>query len=281
MGRTTERCGYMGCSHMVSRRKGCGDRLCPRNAEASGTPLPGRSPMPPSTINQDPFATTAVRTRVTDLALLDPMTPLREIEFAVIDVETNHFTPDGNGERLGEIVQLGVVIATTERIIDRWATNIRPLSGDPGPTDVHGLTAEDLRAAPTFAEAHHELLDRFDGRPIVGHNLVRFDAWWVRSELRRIGYATRKGVVGIDTIDLARGAPVDYDSNRLGPLCHHYGVPLEGWHRADVDAEATAGLLPHLFAAHSMQVIGDLTSRYKKARGPVSWLESTGSSPAD
>ncbi|AXV10267.1 DNA polymerase III, epsilon subunit (plasmid) [Euzebya pacifica] len=209
---------------------------------------------------------------MTDLTLLDPATPLSQVEFAVIDVETNDFTPDGNDERQGEIVQVGVAIATTSGIIDRWASNIRPLSGDPGRTDIHGLTADDLKDAPTFAEVHHQLLALFDGRPIVGHGLIRFDAWWVRSELRRLGYVTRKGVVGIDTLDFARGAPVAYHSNRLGPLCEHYGISLDGWHSADVDAEATAGLLPHLFDAHSIQVVGDLTGRYKKARGPVSWL---------
>lgn len=272
MGRTTERCGYKGCAHMISRRKGCGDRLCPRNAETA-MPAPAAPSTAPAIISRDPFATTAVRTRVTDLTLLDPATPLSEVEFAVIDVETNDFTPDGNGERQGEIVEIGVVIATTGGIVDRWSSRVRPLSGDPGRTDIHRITAEDLKGAPTFAEIHHDLLARFDGRPIVGHGLIRFDAWWVRSELRRLGYSTRKGVVGIDTLDLARGAPIDFDSNRLGPLCAHYGVNLDGWHSADVDAEATAGLLPHLFGAHSMRSVGDLTGRYKKSRGPVSWLE--------
>lgn len=78
---------------------------------------------------------------------------------------------------------------------------------------------------------------------------------------------------GIDTLDMARGAPIDYGSNRLGPLYEHYGISLDGWHSADIDAEATAGLMGHLFAAHDLSTAGELTSRYTKARGPVDWID--------
>lgn len=216
---------------------------------------------------------TGAAPRVADLSDLPPETPLAHVEFAVVDVESNFWVPESQSGKRGDIVSIGAVVARGDgTVVDRWYSLVRPPSGNPGPTEVHDITEEMLADAPSFGDVHEELLALMDRRPVVGHNLV-FDARFIRAELRRIGYATRPGVVGLDTLDLARGAPRDFGANRLKSLCDHFNEPLDGWHSADADADATARLLPHLFGEHGLHDVGDLLGVYEKARGPLSWIE--------
>src|SRR5882672_3596764 len=87
--------------------------------------------------------------------------------FAVLDFETTGF--DAN--HYDRVVEVGVVLLSSDGYIeDEWSTLLDP-GRDVGPTDVHGICASDVRAAPTFAAIAPKLLKDLRKRVVVSHNI--------------------------------------------------------------------------------------------------------------
>lgn len=108
-------------------------------------------------------------------ALLD--LPLTQITFAVLDVETT-----GNIPGLDRVVELAVVIQKgREEPVVAIDTLVNPLR-EMGATEIHGLTDEDVREAPTFSQIRGLLASQLAGRIVVAHN-AEFDLAVLRSEL--------------------------------------------------------------------------------------------------
>ena len=159
----------------------------------------------------------------------------------MIDVETTGLEPADD-----RVIEVAVVRTDPRgRVTDEWSTLVDP-GRDAGPTDVHGITDNDLIGAGAFEEQAAELSRRTRGCVLVAHNLA-FDAAFLAAEQRRAprGPAALAGVeAGLCTLELSRrllARPTDGWS--LGALCASLEVPLQGAHRALVDARATAGLL--------------------------------------
>ncbi len=173
--------------------------------------------------------------------------------FAVVDVETTGFSPIRD-----RIVELAVVVLDPGgREIDAFATLLDPGCG-PGPTHVHGITAEDLVGAPTFAEVHPHLATLLSGRVLVGHNVARFDLEFVREECRRVGGAPL--VVGdvpmIDTMTVGRDHLGLYGRSKLVDCCDYFGIVWEDHHSALGDARATAALCSAMRASLGDPALG-------------------------
>jgi DNA polymerase-3 subunit epsilon len=166
--------------------------------------------------------------------------PVGDAGFAVVDVETTGLVPGTD-----RVVEVAVVRTDAHgAVVDEWSTLVDP-GGDPGASDIHGITLADLHGAATFAEVAPELARRLDGRILVAHNLP-FDAAFLAAEQRP---SLRGATGGLCTLQLSRavlGRPAGGWS--LGALCTEVGVPLDDAHRALADARATAGLLEALLA---------------------------------
>lgn len=146
---------------------------------------------------------------------------------AVIDVETTGLY---NSDRVVEIAI--VTLDASGVVVEEFDTLVNP-GRDVGPTWIHQVTASMVTSAPMFNEVAHHVAARVDGAVCVAHNLP-FDRRMVGNELERAGIDIDWGV-GLDTLS-ATGC-------KLGVACEDYGVPLDGAHRALVDARATAKLL--------------------------------------
>lgn len=182
---------------------------------------------------------------------LGPRTRLRDVEFAVLDTETN----DGDPRR-ASVLQVAVVVCTGDGTVrERWSSFVRPPDGDVGPTEIHGIRFDDVARAPTFEEVLGDLVRRLRGRVRVAHNLP-FDAAVLGGAFQRAGYEPGP-VADLDTLALACG-DAGPRGHGLQALCVRYGVPLHGWHDARADAAATAALLPHLLAARGLRRLRDL-----------------------
>lgn len=179
---------------------------------------------------------------------------LDDLRFAVVDVETS-----GLSARSHRILQVAVVTARADgTIVDRWSSYIRPRWRwfvRLGPRHIHGIRRRDLRSAPPVEEVMHELAGRLDGTVVAAHNLA-FD-WEFLSQTSARSGAALPSCPRLCTLELSRSlvaaddaAPLDADqprvSHRLVDLCDRYGIALTNAHDALADAEATAGLLPHL-----------------------------------
>jgi DNA polymerase III subunit epsilon len=152
---------------------------------------------------------------------------LDEQRFAVVDVETSGLSP-----RRHRILQVAVVQARADgTILDEWASDVRPRLWRVGPTHVHGLTARQLRGAPTIAGLVPALIDRLDGAVLAAHN-ASFDWAFLRRSLRRAGY-TPPDARRLCTLRLSRSLDDDgVESHRLVDLCDRYGIDHPNAHDA-------------------------------------------------
>src|SRR5262245_62857638 len=99
-----------------------------------------------------------------------------ERELVVIDVETT-----GTDPKTADLVEIAAVKVKGNAIVDRWSTYVnpgRPIVGN----QMHGITDDDVRGAPSPAEAARQALDFAGDAVIVGHS-VGFDIAFIESAL--------------------------------------------------------------------------------------------------
>jgi DNA polymerase-3 subunit epsilon len=115
---------------------------------------------------------------------------------------------------------------------------------DVAATEVHGLSAADVYAAPTFAQIAGELKSLLECRVPVAHNLA-FDAPFLAAEFERAGYPVPLTTTsGLCTMRLA-SCYLSGGRRTLEACCDSIGCPVECAHAALDDARATARLLAH------------------------------------
>ena len=160
--------------------------------------------------------------------------------FAVVDLETTGFSP--HTERVAELAVVVLDPDGTES--DVFSTLVDP-ERDPGPTHVHGITAEMVAGAPAFAEVHPYLARLLSGRVVVGHNVDRFDLAFLVAECRRLGGddLVPATVVTLDTLQVAQSHLDLRGKARLVDCCDRYQLTWDDHHSALGDARVTAALL--------------------------------------
>lgn len=173
--------------------------------------------------------------------------PAETARFAVVDVETS-----GLSVRRHHVLQIGVVLLDDQyEVIHRWSSLVGPRLRwwfRVGPKRIHGLRRRDVRRAPNGAEVLRSLATLTAGTTIVAHNAA-FDTAFLSKAARRYGVELPL-TTPLCTLTISRKLdPQRQLSHRLGDLCTRYDVPLVRAHDALSDAEATAGVLPHLLRA--------------------------------
>ncbi|MDT0381691.1 DEDDh family exonuclease [Streptomyces sp. DSM 42041] len=152
--------------------------------------------------------------------------------YAVVDVETT-------GLRRDDRIVSAAVYRLDSRgdVEDHWYTQVNP-QRDPGPTWIHGLTAEVLADAPLFEEVAADLADRLEGRVLVAHNAV-FDWSMIAREYARTAHdlPVRHRLC---TIALAKELALPLPNHKLESLAAHYGVVQQRAHHALDDARVLA-----------------------------------------
>jgi DNA polymerase-3 subunit epsilon len=176
--------------------------------------------------------------------------------FAVVDVETS-----GLSVRRNHVLQIGVVVLDERfEVLHRWSSLLRPKRRwffRVGPTHVHGLRRRDLRRAPEGGDVLRQLAALTDSATIVAHNAA-FDTAFLAKSARRHRVELPLGTT-LCTLTLSRALDPDRQlSHRLRDVCARYDVPLLHAHDALSDAEATAGVLPHLLHARDALAGGQL-----------------------
>lgn len=168
-------------------------------------------------------------------------TPDHSPKWAVIDVETSGFQPGR-----ARIISLAVLALDADgTVTDKLVTLLNP-GVDPGPTHVHGLTAEMLEGQPQFAEVAPELVALLRGRTLVAHN-VAFDYSFLAAEAELVGVELPIDAV-MCTVELARRLDLGTANLRLETLAAHWGVEQMRAHDAYDDARVLAEVLPRTLA---------------------------------
>lgn len=165
-------------------------------------------------------------------------TPLIDVTFCVLDVETTGTSPEDD-----RICEIGAVKVRGGEVVHTFHTMVDPERDIPATvTMITGLTSATVRPAPTI-ESVLPVLDRFmEGTVFVGHN-VRFDRAFIDSARLRNGW-DRLQIPVIDTCALARRlVREEVPDCRLGTLAERLRLDHRPTHRALDDALATTDLL--------------------------------------
>ena len=159
----------------------------------------------------------------------------------VLDTETTGLDPE-SGHR---IIEIGCVEIRNRRISDfRFHQYLNPEREiDEGAINVHGITLEDLRHKPLFADIAAEFIAFVGGAELIIHN-APFDVGFLDYELGRLDgawNALATYCTVFDTLTLARELHPG-QRNNLDALCKRYEVDNRhrDLHGALLDAELLA-----------------------------------------
>jgi DNA polymerase III subunit epsilon len=167
-----------------------------------------------------------------------PVLPLGEESWVVVDVETTGGTPT-SGHRVTEVAAVRV---ERGEIVDVYSTLVNP--GRPIPsmiTSLTGISDAMVRNAPRFREIAPRLAELLRGHVFVAHN-APFDWRFVCAEMELAQGETLSGRQ-LCTVRLARKLLPQLPSRSLDALVDYFGVEIAARHRAEDDAVATARIL--------------------------------------
>jgi DNA polymerase-3 subunit epsilon len=185
------------------------------------------------------------RTHVRYAGGMDLGTPLFEVTFVVVDLETTGCAPGGDA-----ITEIGALKLRGGELLGRLETLVNP--GVPIPpliTVLTGITEAMVFPAPRIDEVLPQFLEFARDAVLVGHN-IRFDVSFLDAALVAHGYPRLRNR-RVDTIALARRLMHDDVPNlRLETLARHFRTTVEPVHRAYADAAATAEVL-HALLEHA------------------------------
>ncbi|WP_094288158.1 DEDDh family exonuclease [Mycobacterium lehmannii] len=168
--------------------------------------------------------------------------------WAVVDVETSGFRP---GQ--ARIVSIAALALGDDGNVEQSLYSLLNPGVDPGPTHVHGLTADMLEGQPTFGDIVDHLVELLDGRTLVAHN-VGFDYSFLAAEAELVNRELPTDTV-MCTVELARRLDLGTENLRLETLAAHWGISQIRPHDALDDALVLAQILkPVLVRARERKV---------------------------
>lgn len=157
--------------------------------------------------------------------------PAREADdgWLVVDVETSGFRP---GQ--ARVLSIAALALDPAGNVEHSVVSLLDPGVDPGPTHVHGITAEMLEDQPAFADIAADVAELMHGRTLVAHNAA-FDYSFLIAEAELAGT-----VLPVDrvmcTVELARRLDLGLDNLRLETLARHWSIEQTRAHDAFDDA---------------------------------------------
>lgn len=152
---------------------------------------------------------------------------------AVIDLETTGINI--GSDRIVEIAIIKILPDGTRQVKRKLINPQMPIPK--GSSDVHGITDEMVKDAPTFKQAANEIKQFIDNCDLAGYNSNRFDVPMLVEEFLRIGMEIT--IDGKRLVDVQRIFHM-MEQRTLGAAYKFYcQKTLEGAHSAEVDASAT------------------------------------------
>ena len=156
------------------------------------------------------------------------------MRYICFDVET----PNRFNNRMSAI---GVTVVEDGRIAEEFYSLVDPETAfDRFNTMLTGISAADVRGAPTFPELWERLGPILDSGTLVAHNAV-FDLAVLRACLTAYGIEWKPRAAYLCTVQMGRRV-LPGMSHKLNDLCAYFGFELDH-HRADSDSRACANIL--------------------------------------
>jgi DNA polymerase-3 subunit epsilon len=185
--------------------------------------------------------------------------PLDEIDFVIVDVETTGWSPEE-----ARITEIGAVRVSAGHVRGQFSSLVNPRSAIPQQvTELTGISDAMVAAAPPLDQVLPAFLDFARGCVLAAHN-APFDVGFlsaacVACDLRWPDFTV------VDTVELARRvlSEDEVPNCKLSTLAAFFSAQTPPCHRALSDALATAdvllGLLPRLAAA-GVSTLAEMTA---------------------
>lgn len=162
-------------------------------------------------------------------------------DYVVVDVETS-----GTNPATDRVLSIAALTVSHNGTVGRTLHSLLDAGVDPGPTNIHGLTAAMLTGQQRFRDKAPTLARLLRGRILVAHN-VAFDYAFLAAEARRSN-TTLPVTSVLCTVELSKLLHLELDSLRLASLAHHWDVPQTKPHDALDDARVLASILAYSLA---------------------------------
>lgn len=171
-------------------------------------------------------------------SLEDLGTPLAEVTFCVVDLETTGSGPDAT------ITEFGAVKVRGGEVLGEFGTLVNPQAHIPALIAMlTGITNQMVAQSPILREVLPGFLEFARDCVLVAHN-ARFDIGFLKRACEQHGQAWPAPAV-IDTVALARQALLadEVPNCKLETLARHFRAATQPNHRALSDARATVEVL--------------------------------------
>jgi DNA polymerase-3 subunit epsilon len=199
----------------------------------------------PASVQAMPSTSSSPRTAAT---LFQPTfeelgTPLRDVTFVVVDLETTGGRTQDSG-----ITEIGAVKVRGGEVLGELQSLVNP--GHPVPAFVArltGITSAMVATAPPIELVLPSFLEFAHGSVLVAHN-ASYDVGFLKAACERLGYPW-PGFPVVDTVPLARRVVTrdEARNHRLSTLAAVFRARVAPEHRALSDARATVDVLHGLF----------------------------------
>ena len=184
--------------------------------------------------------------------------------YVALDLEATDMHPER-----GEIIELGAIKFTADKIVDRWSATVRPRGPVPfAITQLTGITPAEVRQAPSFAAVAPTLTAFIRTHPVVGQS-ISFDL----AMLRAAGLTLANPVY--DTFELATLTLPGLPAYSLRQIATRLDVALPVEHRALADAAVTVEVFRQLVARlleFDAETIGEMARLLTTAKSPLAGL---------
>lgn len=158
------------------------------------------------------------------------------MNFIAMDFETANHYPES-------ACSLALVMVRNNEIVDQFYTVINPqMPFDAKNIQVHQITAEDVKLAPTMAEVWPHIKDLFQPGMLVAAHNARFDTNVMKQSLARYNINEPHYFV-IDTLKTSKLFEPNLENHKLNTVSEALGVNLWHHHNALSDSQACAEIL--------------------------------------
>lgn len=158
--------------------------------------------------------------------------PLRQIEFAVVDLETTGFS-----SKYDSIIEVAAVKVKNGKIKEEFQSLIYTSFIPYYATRVHGIDIDMLQDAPCLNTVRNNFLKFIQNCVLVGHNIKAFDMPFLSDVFDISG-----DQFCVDTLMLSRMLFAHERTHKLTAVAQRLGIKSSRYHRALDDALVTANV---------------------------------------
>lgn len=153
-------------------------------------------------------------------------------DYVLFDIETT-----GLSSLNDEVIEISAVKVRKGKIVDEFSELVNPCRKILyAASMVNNITDKMVAKAPTFDVVLEKFIKFIDEDVLVGHNIVAFDMKFIYRDCERYFDKTISNNY-IDTLKLAKICFPTWRNRRLSDLAEHYGISIEGAHRALIDCK--------------------------------------------